>query len=83
MTTCDCQAGGGCAVSTVCDVTALHCLVGAMQGKGASADRAKLPRDTADRIYGYDIYNDLGGDILKNPGNKRTPLGSKDYPYPR
>jgi len=55
-----------------------------LRGEGEnSAEARKMPRDNPDRIYRYDIYNDLGGDIVKNPGNKRTPLGGTYYPYPR
>jgi hypothetical protein len=48
-----------------------------LRGDGTGERAAK------DRIYDYDIYNDLGNPDA-NPKQKRTPLGgSKDFPYPR
>lgn len=40
-------------------------------------------RQDQDRIYDYDVYNDLGNPDLI-PSSKRAPLGgNKDLPYPR
>nr|KAJ0226159.1 hypothetical protein LSAT_V11C100026710 [Lactuca sativa] len=49
-----------------------------LRGDGA----ADKPREKKDRIYDYDVYNDLG-DPDKDPELARPVLGSKDYPYPR
>jgi hypothetical protein len=56
-----------------------------LQGEGKDANDAQdKPRRDPDRIYRYATYNDLGGDIVKNPGNIRQTLGgSSDFPYPR
>ncbi|KAK9068665.1 hypothetical protein SSX86_012780 [Deinandra increscens subsp. villosa] len=40
------------------------------------------PRKKGDRIYDYDVYNDLG-DPDKDPELARPVLGTKDFPYPR
>ncbi|KAE8710610.1 Linoleate 13S-lipoxygenase 2-1 [Hibiscus syriacus] len=39
-------------------------------------------RKSSERIYDYDVYNDLG-DIDTEPTKKRSILGGKDFPYPR
>ena len=40
------------------------------------------PRKKQDRIYDYDVYNDLG-DPDKKPELARPVIGTKDFPYPR
>ncbi|XP_024982632.1 linoleate 13S-lipoxygenase 2-1, chloroplastic-like [Cynara cardunculus var. scolymus] len=40
------------------------------------------PRKKIDRIYDYDVYNDLG-DPDKDPELARPVLGGKQHPYPR
>ncbi|XP_071719075.1 linoleate 13S-lipoxygenase 2-1, chloroplastic-like [Rutidosis leptorrhynchoides] len=40
------------------------------------------PRQKNDRIYDYDVYNDLG-DPDKDPELARPVLGTKEFPYPR
>ncbi|KAJ0502800.1 putative linoleate 13S-lipoxygenase [Helianthus annuus] len=49
-----------------------------LRGEGA----ADVPREKKDRIYDYDMYNDLG-DPDKDPDLARPVLGTKDHPYPR
>ncbi|XVF69709.1 hypothetical protein PTKIN_Ptkin11bG0103900 [Pterospermum kingtungense] len=39
-------------------------------------------RKSCERIYDYDVYNDLG-DVDTDPIKKRSVLGGKDFPYPR
>jgi hypothetical protein len=55
------------------------------QGEGSRENEARdNARKDPDRIYRYATYNDLGGDIVKTPGNIREPLGgSSSRPYPR
>ncbi|PWA74815.1 lipoxygenase 7 protein [Artemisia annua] len=50
-----------------------------LRGDGVSDDG---PRKKHDRIYDYDVYNDLG-DPDKKPEFARPVLGTKDLPYPR
>ncbi|WIA35699.1 hypothetical protein OEZ86_004104 [Tetradesmus obliquus] len=56
-----------------------------LRGEGKNQNQAiDSPRSDPDRIYRYAIYNDLGGDVAKTPGNVRQPLGdSSEFPYPR
>ncbi|KAD3337224.1 hypothetical protein E3N88_32744 [Mikania micrantha] len=49
-----------------------------LRGEGAP----EKPRERGDRIYDYDVYNDLG-DPDKDPESARPVLGTKEYPYPR
>ncbi|KAI3827108.1 hypothetical protein L1987_01172 [Smallanthus sonchifolius] len=49
-----------------------------LRGEGVS----DKPREKKDRIYDYDVYNDLG-DSDKDPNLARPVLGNKDYPHPR
>ncbi|KAM0065252.1 putative linoleate 13S-lipoxygenase [Helianthus debilis subsp. tardiflorus] len=49
-----------------------------LRGEGA----ADVPRGKKDRIYDYDMYNDLG-DPDKDSGLVRPVLGGTDHPYPR
>lgn len=49
-----------------------------LRGEGAP----DKPRKKEDRIYDYDVYNDLG-DPDKDPDLARPVLGTKDFPYPR
>ena len=39
-------------------------------------------RERTDRIYDYDVYNDLG-DPAKSKDLLRNTLGGKDFPFPR
>ncbi|OMO72307.1 Lipoxygenase [Corchorus capsularis] len=39
-------------------------------------------RKSSERIYDYDVYNDLG-DVDADPNKKRLVLGGKEFPYPR
>lgn len=48
----------------------------ALQGDGVGQ------REVHERIYDYDVYNDLG-DPDKNLKLKRPVLGGKQFPYPR
>ncbi|XP_038901392.1 linoleate 13S-lipoxygenase 2-1, chloroplastic-like [Benincasa hispida] len=48
----------------------------ALQGDGSGK------REVHDRIYDYDVYNDLG-DPDRNLALKRPVLGGKQFPYPR
>ncbi|KAK1426304.1 hypothetical protein QVD17_14975 [Tagetes erecta] len=50
----------------------------ALRGEGAP----DKPRQKEDRIYDYDVYNDLG-DPDKGPDMARPILGTKELPYPR
>ncbi|KAF5822886.1 putative linoleate 13S-lipoxygenase [Helianthus annuus] len=49
-----------------------------LRGEGV----ANKPREKKDRIYDYDVYNDLG-DPDKDPDLARPVLGNKDFPHPR
>ncbi|KAI3827112.1 hypothetical protein L1987_01176 [Smallanthus sonchifolius] len=49
-----------------------------LRGEGVS----DKPREKKDRIYDYDVYNDLG-DPDKDPDLARPMLGNKDYLHPR
>ncbi|KAJ0735703.1 putative linoleate 13S-lipoxygenase [Helianthus annuus] len=49
-----------------------------LRGEGA----ADVPRGKKDRIYDYDMYNDLG-DPDKDSDLVRPVLGGTDHPYPR
>ncbi|KAI3815949.1 hypothetical protein L1987_15633 [Smallanthus sonchifolius] len=49
-----------------------------VKGKGVS----DKPREKKDRIYDYDVYNDLG-DPENDPDLAHPVLGNKDYPHPR
>ncbi|KAI3827111.1 hypothetical protein L1987_01175 [Smallanthus sonchifolius] len=49
-----------------------------LRGEGVS----DKPREKKDRIYDYEVYNDLG-DLDRDPNLARPVLGNKDYPHPR
>ncbi|KAI3743195.1 hypothetical protein L1987_60901 [Smallanthus sonchifolius] len=51
-----------------------------LRGEGAP----DKPREREERIYDYDVYNDLGDpDNINDPDLARTVLGTKEFPYPR
>ena len=39
------------------------------------------PRDGAERVYEYQVYNDLG--VAEDLNRKRPVLGGAEYKYPR
>ncbi|KAL8262954.1 hypothetical protein R6Q59_024303 [Mikania micrantha] len=45
-------------------------------------EAADKPREKKDRIYDYDVYNDLG-DPDSDPDLARPVLGNKEFPHPR
>ncbi|KAI3827109.1 hypothetical protein L1987_01173 [Smallanthus sonchifolius] len=49
-----------------------------LRGEGVS----DKPREKKDRIYDYEVYNDLD-DLDGDPNLARPVLGNKDYPHPR
>ncbi|KAI3823229.1 hypothetical protein L1987_04662 [Smallanthus sonchifolius] len=52
-------------------------------GKGEEGEGVSdKPREKKDRIYDYDVYNDLG-DPDKDPDLALPVLDNKDYPHPR
>ena len=54
-----------------------------MYVQGTDADKKKM-RSGPERIYDYEVYNDLAGDWKKDDTLDRPVLGgSKDTPYPR
>ena len=51
--------------------------------QGTDADKTTM-RQGAERIYDYDVYNDLAGDWKADKTLDRPVLGgSKAHPYPR